>query len=148
MKLPWVSRARYELLEHNYEQARVEVRRLQTAEAAAYRTGVDGQVSAYQRGVEAERARHDALLDKYHALKLLGATATEPAPALVPIDEADVPPDEVLLAMQQISPVRDKTYEANWQHWERNKERARLYPKEFAEEIIQGAVFEIAERTA
>lgn len=36
------------------------------------------------RAVAVERARFDALLDKYHALKLNGASVPEPKPSLAP----------------------------------------------------------------
>jgi hypothetical protein len=87
------------------------------------------------------RAMYLDLLEKYHALRLGGASAPLPLSPDVPMDEPDVPPDVVLAAMKAISPVPDKTYEANWQHWERNKAKAGAYPEAFAEEIIQGAVF-------
>lgn len=96
-------------------------------------------VADYNELEKAWSARHDALLEKYHALKLLGATAIPPAEP-IEFDEPDQPPDEVLAAMQAISPVRDKTYDANWLHWERNKDRAKQYPKEFADEILLGSV--------
>jgi hypothetical protein len=53
MSLPWVSREHYDLLSHNYEQAWVQIR--------AERTIAE--------------TRYDALLEKYHALKLQGAEA-------------------------------------------------------------------------
>ena len=56
--------------------------------------------------------------------------------------EVDMPPDEVMAAMKAISPTMDKTYEANWAFWERNKERAKLHPEAFADEIVRGAVWE------
>lgn len=60
----------------------------------------------------ASDARYDALLDKYHALRVAGGNPAEAVPVAVP--EPDVPPPEVLAAMQAISPQRDKTYDANW----------------------------------
>lgn len=50
MRLPWVSRAQYDLLQHNYERL-------------------------YQ--LRHEDARFDALLDKYHSLRLQGANPVE-----------------------------------------------------------------------
>lgn len=93
-----------------------------------------------ERAVAYWQQRYDALLDKYHELRVKGAEAPIPAPPAVDIAEPDQPPDVVLAAMKQISPVRDKTYEANWAHWEQNKERAAAYPKDFADEIILGNV--------
>lgn len=85
------------------------------------------------------RALYLDLLEKYHALRITtGANVPEPAPLVVQMDEPDVPPSTVLAAMKTISPVPDKTYEANWQHWERNKARANQHPEEFADEILNG----------
>lgn len=94
-----------------------------------------------RRSVGEWQTRYDALLEKYHALRI--TTGANPAPAqesLIP-DEPDLPPPEVLEAIQRISPVRDRTYEANWAHWEANKLRAAQDPKDFADEIMLGAVF-------
>jgi hypothetical protein len=77
-----------------------------------------------------ERRRVDALM---------GTTAKQ-ALEVIDLPEPDVPPDEVMAAMKQISPIKDKTYEANYAYWEANKERARLHPEAFAEEIISGGV--------
>jgi hypothetical protein len=129
VKWPWVSRVRFELLEHNFSEARV-----QLAAAKAERDRADAQLAWMS-------AQYCGLLEKYHALRVMGDEAPAPTPA-VAFDEPEQPPVEVLAAMQQISPQRDKTYEANWAHWERNKARAAQYPKEFAEEIIMGAVFD------
>lgn len=95
-----------------------------------------------QHNLAEMRKMYDALMEKYHELRVMGDEAPAPATPVIEIEQADQPPAEVLAAMQQISPVRDKTYEANWAHWERNKARAEAYPKEFAEEIIMGAVFD------
>lgn len=77
-------------------------------------------------------------MHEHHRLALTG-TVTETKAVVEPI-EPDVPPDAVLAAIKAISPVQDPTYEANWRHWERNKERARLNPEGFAKEILEGDV--------
>lgn len=53
----------------------------------------------------------------------------------------DLPPDEVLAAMKRISPQQDAAYHANFRFWEANKERARLHPAAFADEILSGETF-------
>ena len=86
------------------------------------------------------RGMYDTLLAKYEALahgRL--AQPIQPVEAMEPIE---YPPDEVMAAMKAISPVRDKTYEANWAYWEANKEKARLHPAAFAAEIAEGITYE------
>lgn len=92
-----------------------------------------------------ERERYDALLEKYHALRVGGANAPE-AIASVEMPEPEMPPALVLAAMQAISPTRDKAYEANWMYWELHKAQAEAHPEAFAEDIIHGAAYE-AHRT-
>ncbi len=82
----------------------------------------------------------EKMRDMYHELALRLATPAVPVPAVVEaIGDVEVPPDEVMAAMKAISPIRDKTYDANWAYWEANKEKARLHPVAFAAEIIDGA---------
>ena len=122
MRLPWVSRARYEA---QAELAQINHKRLLEAQEGS-------------RAYIAERRReYQDLLDKYHALRVSGANAPAPTEPIT-IEEPDLPPEEVLAAMTLISPIRDATYEANWQFWERNKERAKKHPKDFADEILKG----------
>ena len=86
----------------------------------------------------ANMMRHyESVLDKYHALRVQGASVAPPVPPVEPV-ESDTPPDVVLQAMRTISPVKDKTYEANWAYWEQHKERAAQHPEAFAEEILYG----------
>lgn len=59
MRLPWVARAHFDLLRHNYDEAR----HLHASMCVLY---------------EGATSRFDNLLEKYHALKLQGATITEP----------------------------------------------------------------------
>lgn len=93
---------------------------------------------------EGLRVMYDTLADRYHQLALrtwppnvLTQTGTNGAVAPVEV-EVEGPPEVVLLAMRAISPTRDKTYDANWAFWERNKERAAAHPEAFAEEILAG----------
>jgi len=101
----------------------------------------DFRIADLKAAIAQRDADYATLLEKYHALRMQGANAPEPVPPVIAFPEPDVPPDVVLAAMKTISPVPDKTYEANWQHWERNKEKAAAYPNEFAQEIIEGAAF-------
>jgi len=110
-------------------------------QAMQFASGQERACYAAQEERRAIQRCYDDLLEKYHALRMAGANPVEPLPPFVEMEEPDVPPDVVLAAMKQISPVPDKTYEANWQHWERNKEKAAAYPNEFAQEIIEGAAF-------
>lgn len=115
----FVSEARFRLLQHNMEQL----------------------VSQLRADLAQADARYDALLEKYHELAKPKAAET----SAVVIPEPESPPPEVMAAIQAISPTRDKTYDANWAFWERNQARAKLHPDAFAEEIMQGAVYEPAE---
>jgi hypothetical protein len=91
---------------------------------------------------EMRKQYHD-LLDRYDSLARLMVNAPV-APAYFTTTPAvvepmgDMPPQVVLDAMRTISPVRDKTYDANWAFWEANKERAKEHPDAFAEEILDG----------
>lgn len=84
-----------------------------------------------------ERQRVDLLLGQ------LTLTSTEHVSS-VEIPEPDVPPSVVMAAMKRISPMQDKTFEANYGYWEANKERAAEHPEAFADEILEGAVFEVS----
>jgi len=136
MKLPFVSRARY--LKASVRGINEGIKRVAAEEDAAEWRSVAAEADARYAAID---ARYTDLLEKYHALRMQGANAPEPVPPVIAFPEPDVPPDVVLAAMKTISPVPDKTYEANWQHWERNKEKAAAYPNEFAQEIIEGAAF-------
>jgi hypothetical protein len=132
VRWPFVSRARYELLEHNAEKMR---------ELNAERSKADENYCMHWvNRHDALSAKYDALLDRYDSLARLMVNAPLPLvhePVVVePIDE--MPPQVVLDAMRTISPVRDKTYDANWAFWEANKERAKEHPDAFAEEILDG----------
>lgn len=66
------------------------------------------------------RDRYDALLDKYHALKLAGASASESITVPDPI----TPPDILMRAIRTVSPTQDAAYRMNYQwamaqqdHW-------------------------------
>lgn len=98
----------------------------------------DARYELMQHNLEMMRSMYDALLEKYHALASGQTIVTVPAT----VEEPDTPPPAVLAAIQTISPVRDKTYDANWAYWGRNKARAAAHPDAFAEEIIAGVVFE------
>jgi hypothetical protein len=78
-----------------------------------------------------ERQRVDRLLGQL-------TPQTQANAPLVEMPEPDSPPDVVMAAMKQISPTKDRAYEANYAYWENNKERAKAYPAEFADEIIAG----------
>ena len=68
--------------------------------------------------------------------------ATGAAPEMVPVTETDFPPPQVLAAMRRISPNRDRTFDANWAYWERNKEHAAKNPEAFALDILQGIEYD------
>lgn len=69
MRLPWVSRAHYELLEHNYGELRTDNhRKIETQ---------DRTLAALERSDK----RYDTLLEKFCAMKLAGGViADTPAP--------------------------------------------------------------------
>lgn len=134
MKRPWVSRA---LLDN--VRAELQHERGRVADAHERSGWFIKELGNAVARIDIQDARYDALLEKYHALRVAGANAPEPVPAPVVIPEPDQPPPAVLAAMQRISPVRDKTYEANWVFWELNKDRAAAHPDAFADEIIAGA---------
>lgn len=133
MKLPWVSRRAFTELEEQYVRLLVKTGKAETRE-----TDADFWREAY----EGLLIRYDALLEKYHALRVAGANPPEPVTPVIAIPEPDIPPNAVMAAIKQISPTRDATYEANWKFWEQNKERAAEHPEAFADEILEGAVFE------
>ena len=84
------------------------------------------------------RDLYDALLEKYHQLAMPKA---QPVVELAPI-ETDFPPPEVLAAMRAISPIRDRTFDANWAYWERNKDHAAKNPEGFAQDILRGVEYD------
>lgn len=78
MRLPWVSQARYALLEHNTREM---VAQLKTALAIA-----DARAAAVD-------AQYADLLEKYHGLKLAGAVNAPPtttAGAVLPTEPAEL----------------------------------------------------------
>lgn len=124
MRWPFVSRAAYDFALLQLDAARA---------AGMESTGVWAAEARHWH------ERHDALLEKYHALAklMVGAPPHIPeTPAVEPLD--DMPPQVVLDAMRRISPYRDKTYDANWAYWEANKGRAKDHPEDFANEILEG----------
>lgn len=72
MRLPFVSRARLDLLQHNFDEAR----KLHHAEIAR----LEAALQAANSQLTAERADKRDLLDKYHALKQDGYSVPAPAP--------------------------------------------------------------------
>lgn len=124
MRWPWVSRTHHEAVERQYCQLVEQSRR----DADSWRTMADWMRGAYSE-----------ILAKYHEL-------TARSPALAPkeaepveVPQPDVPPAEVLAAIRQISPIKDKTFEANWAYWERHKAQAAQHPAAFADDILNGA---------
>lgn len=91
MRWPWVSRAAYE--------AEVESREAWMKEAVQFRVSS----SAWAEQATALIRSYDALLEKYHALKLQGAAKPEPVPAL-PKREPD-PVTQAVIAMAQGRPA-------------------------------------------
>ena len=80
--------------------------------------------------------RYDRLQAAFIALSApVSVAATE-------IVQPDMPPDVVLEAMRRVSPFRDKTFDANWAYWERNKQHAANNPEAFAQEILEGVQYE------
>ena len=127
MRWPWVSRAYHDRAMdgvRNFHQGLTDAADARCREMAV-------------RAEYAEK-RFEKLFDAYHALRVSGANApvvTEP----VVIEPPELPPPKVLGAIQFISPVRDKVYDANWAYWEANKERAAQHPDAFALEILNGS---------
>lgn len=88
------------------------------------------------------REMYDSLLAKHHELTMtLAQPAEVKAPEMAPV-ETDFPPPQVLAAMRRISPTRDRTFDANWAYWERNKEHAAKDPEAFALDILQGVEYD------
>lgn len=79
--------------------------------------------------------RYEALLDRYHALRVSGANPKEPEK---PVPAPEQPPEPVLRAMRVISPTNDPAFAANWRLWEQHKEEAKADPEAFAERIKRG----------
>ena len=82
------------------------------------------------------------LLAKQHELIAALAKPTPEKVEMVPVTETDFPPPQVLAAMRRISPNRDRTFDANWAYWERNKEHAAKNPDAFALDILQGIEYD------
>lgn len=79
MKWPWVSREQYD----DYVRAH---------------RMLGDELTRQRNALDAERARYDALLDKYHALKFVGATIPEP---VRPLERKD--PDPLMQAINVLS---------------------------------------------
>lgn len=125
MKWPWVSRAHHEAVEIE--------RRMSHLIAAAQRDADSWHAMAdWMRGAYGE------LLTKYHELAARSPALAPKEPEPVDVPQPDVPPPEVLAAIQQISPIKDKTFDANWAYWERHKEQAAKHPRAFADDILSG----------
>lgn len=120
MRWPWVSRAQYEAM----FDAVVRERAALTATRAAG-----------DEAIRVANARYDALLEKYHALRVSGANAPEPEKAVPPPKR---PPAIVYRAMRAISPRDDATFAANWRLWEENQEECDKDPVAFSERIKRG----------
>lgn len=84
MPWPFVSRARLDLLQHNFDEAR----RLHHEEVG--RLGAALQAAHDQ--LDAERADKRDLLDKYHSLRVAGANAAESYAPVVTSPLADLGP--------------------------------------------------------
>lgn len=85
MRWPWVSWARFDAMAQLVE---------------AWRQDASKMGFAYEdlrKDAAAERARHDALLEKYHALRAAGASP--PPPALTPAPRPSQPSD---LAIEEV----------------------------------------------
>ena len=108
------------------------------------RSIAEAKLAMAEHNLAEMRSLYHELLERYHALAMRLTPAVPTDPAQLTFPEPEGPPDEVLAAIQFISPTRDKTYEANWQYWERNKARAKEHPKAFADEIIKGGVYEVS----
>ena len=93
MPIPWVSRAHYELLQHNYEKLRVESQHSRAWEDLARDFS----------------NRFDALLEKYHALRTQGANPAEPKPEPRAAPEPD-PVTQAILARAGKSQALRKHY--------------------------------------
>lgn len=120
MKWPFVSRAGAEAL-----------RDVVDAQARLLREIKDDA----ERALIAERARYDALLDKYHALRVAGANPKEPDRIIPP---AKQPPRPIMHAIRAISPRDDAAYFANLKLYRDNEIEADADPEGFAERIRRG----------
>ena len=133
MKIPWVSR-------RAHDEAVAQLK----AESASW----EAWYHATEQHLASVMRHYESVLDKYHALRTAGANTPVPTVSAELIEPPDSPPDVVLAAMRTISPVKDKTYEANWAYWEQHKERAAQHPEAFADEILYGtASWQPATRT-
>ncbi len=107
MKLPWVSRKRYEDVFKCYESME---RHLEKAEKLLEAERKLWQESSGQWAVQCERAldSYEKLLDKYHALKLAGASIPEKLEPATP-KEPD-PVTQAIIAKSKGSVVLRKHY--------------------------------------
>lgn len=93
MKLPFVSRARYDL-------------------AVLIGTQSRNDLLALRNRTEQDRADFNALLDKYHSLRQQGhePTVTHEAPLI------ETPPAILMRAIREVSPVPDRAYQLNYEY--------------------------------
>lgn len=73
MRLPIVSRSRFDLLQHNFDEQRKQLHREEVLHSEA-RSQYNAAVATYG----AERARYDSLLEKFCAIKMAGGELPEP----------------------------------------------------------------------
>lgn len=86
------------------------------------------------------RERNEAytgLLEKYHALKLAGAAASESQS----IPEPETPPDILMRAIRTVSPRQDAAYLMNyrWAMDQKDRWTDETYMRECAAKILRGA---------
>lgn len=96
MKFPFVRRARFDLLKHNYDQLRAELHKEQTLHIEA-RSQRDNAVATYG----AERLRFDALMEKFCAIKIAGGEIPE---SVVPRERKE--PDAAVMQINMLSSGR------------------------------------------
>lgn len=120
MRWPWVSREAFNILERRRVDAEERIRPLH---------------EHYGAMLTREQARYDALLDKYHALRVAGANPREPDRIIPPPKQ---PPRPIMHAIRAISPRDDAAYFANLKLYRDNEEKADADPEQFAERIRRG----------
>lgn len=120
MRLPFVSRERYDEARSAYDRLAAEK---------------DRADERWFQILQHATAEHRGTLEKYHALRVAGANPAEPAVVIPP---PKMPPREILNAIRAISPREDATFAANMKLYRDHQEEADMDPEAFAERIKRG----------
>lgn len=138
MRWPWVSRDAHEELRayaRSLESALARHRVEAGEERSRYAEALVAERTRFGEALAGEQTRYDALLDKYHALRVAGANPKEPDRIVPP---PKMPPRPIMNAIRVISPREDATFAANMKLYRDHQEEADQDPDAFAERIKRG----------